>query len=124
MTPIAHASVLGVLFAMFSQACCAMGWVGTDLAGAPCSGSRQGYGPYDYTDPRTRKGGKDAPLSLVERYHFTPDVENLVGGNTSLGPEGDLNYTITAFPNHHRALKSGIEWATIGPNGGSRRPVF
>jgi hypothetical protein len=56
------------------------------------------YGPYDY---RTRKGN----LQVVEEYHFTPNVEFLLRGESSyLG--GDIDYTLLASPNHHRALVS------------------
>jgi tetratricopeptide (TPR) repeat protein len=54
------------------------------------------YGPYDY---RTDK----AKLPIVERAHFTEEIEQGIRGNTDeLG--GDLHYTLSAFPNHHRAL--------------------
>jgi tetratricopeptide (TPR) repeat protein len=54
------------------------------------------YGPYDYRTQRDK-------LSIVEQYHFTPAVENLIHGeSSSLG--GELNYTLRMFPNHHRAL--------------------
>ncbi len=59
-----------------------------------------GFGPYDYNNLEAR--GK--PLFLVESAHFTPEVENLIRGNTSATPFGDLDYTLRAFPNHHRAL--------------------
>lgn len=46
-----------------------------------------------------------AALNLVERFHFTPEVENLVRGKSS--PIGsDIDYTLRHFPNHHRALMS------------------
>lgn len=52
----------------------------------------------DYTNPEDRKG-----LGVVEQFHFTPSVENLVQGSSdSLG--GDIGYTLDHFPNHHRAL--------------------
>lgn len=48
-----------------------------------------------------RSGG--ARLELVERFHFTPEVENLIKGKSS--PIGsDIDYTLRHFPNHHRAL--------------------
>ncbi len=57
------------------------------------------YGPYDYTNSSDRS----TRLPVVEGHHFTPDVEKLIKGNT--GPlGGDLDYTLRAFPNHHRAL--------------------
>jgi tetratricopeptide (TPR) repeat protein len=54
------------------------------------------YGPFDY---RLVKGKFDN----VERFHFTPNVESLVRGES--GPLGaDIDYTLQASPNHHRAL--------------------
>ena len=61
-----------------------------------CGSLRTHFGPYDYTTDRSK-------LGIVESNHFTPEIENLVRGVTgSLG--GELNYTLRAFPNHHRAL--------------------
>ena len=89
-----------------SPPCFAFGWFGNDLNGHPCAGSEQGYGPFDYTNPTDR--GK--PLHLVEMAHFTPPIENLMHGRSGkLG--GELNYTLMAFPNHHRALYSVIRYA-------------
>jgi len=66
---------------------------------AGCPDHTGGFGPFDYTDPAQRAQN----LHIVESHHFTPQVENLVQGATgTLG--GDLDYTIRAFPNHHRAL--------------------
>lgn len=45
-------------------------------------------------------------LDLVERYHFTPEVEALIRGKQSTFVGIDLSYTLVAFPNHHRALMS------------------
>ncbi|SEM87510.1 tetratricopeptide repeat protein [Nitrosomonas marina] len=56
------------------------------------------FGPFDYTDPT-----KKEELKVVETHHFDRNVENLIAGTTSsIG--GDLNYTLSAFPNHHKAL--------------------
>src|SRR5215472_8038217 len=59
------------------------------------------FGPYDY-----RQSVKYAKqLDVVNRVHFTPEVETLKHG--SAGPlAADLDYTIRAIPNHHRALDS------------------
>ncbi len=68
-----------------------------------CGNLRDSAGPYDYrtVDPATR--------NLVERFHFTPQVEQLVGGQSGhLG--GDLEYTLRAMPNHHRALISAMTY--------------
>jgi hypothetical protein len=100
-----------------------MGWVGKDLSGSPCQGLEQGYGPFDYRKYVNARPGIETPLRIVERVHFTPKVESLASGSTSsMGPEGDLDYTLRACPNHHRALRSVIEWATTGIDGTSRQP--
>lgn len=57
------------------------------------------YGPYDY---RTDKG----KLAIVEKFHFAPEVENLIRGQSSVFVGDDLNYVLKAAPNHHRALVS------------------
>ena len=59
------------------------------------------YGPFDYTNPSHVKND----LPVVERYHFSTEVENLVQGMTG-SIYGDLNYTLRAFPNHHKALNA------------------
>lgn len=57
---------------------------------------RNFFGPYDY---RTHRG----TLQIVEDFHFTPEIEaGLRGRNGPIG--GDINYTLKASPNHHRAL--------------------
>jgi tetratricopeptide (TPR) repeat protein len=54
------------------------------------------YGPYDYRTDKEK-------LPVVDNAHFTAEVEQGKSGSSSyLGD--DLNYTLTAFPNHHRAL--------------------
>lgn len=63
-----------------------------------CGSLRNGYGPYDYRTDRQQ-------LVVVETYHFSPSVEQLIRGMTgSLG--SDLDYTLRASPNHHRALSA------------------
>ncbi len=57
------------------------------------------YGPFDYTNPVHRK----EYLPIVEEAHFTPDIKNLIKGETSsIG--GDLGYILRTFPNHYPAL--------------------
>lgn len=66
-----------------------------------CGSLENSYGPYDYRIER------DGRLKIVEQYHFTPNVESLVRGNSgSVG--GELSYTLRASPNHHRALLAMI----------------
>lgn len=67
-----------------------------------CGDLRNAYGPFDY---RTRKD----KLGVVNAFHFTPDVEQLKRGKSG-SVEGDLAYTLRAFPNHHRALQSFDRW--------------
>lgn len=60
------------------------------------------YGPFDY---RNQRGA----IKVVEDFHFTAKVESLMGGQSGdIG--GDLNYTLRASPNHHRALVSLMRW--------------
>ncbi|WP_019674634.1 tetratricopeptide repeat protein [Arsukibacterium perlucidum] len=56
------------------------------------------YGPFDATNPAHAD-----KLPVVLRVHFTPDVERLVSGATG-SIMGDINYTLKAIPNYHRAL--------------------
>lgn len=62
------------------------------------------YGPYDY---RYNKGKE---LQLVESAHFTPEVASLMAGKSGM-LDADIDYTLRAFPNHHRALLSLAELA-------------
>ncbi len=74
-----------------------------------CGTLRNAFGPFDYRDPANMQ----ANLPVVEAFHFTPDVESLRRGNTGT-VLGDLQYTLRAFPNHHRALKSIARYALEG----------
>lgn len=62
-----------------------------------------GYGPYDYRTDKSK-------LPIVEGAHFTPAVESLVRGNSAVLPGGDLDYTLRAIPNHHRALMAMMRY--------------
>jgi tetratricopeptide (TPR) repeat protein len=79
-------------------------WVGVKLDGSPCQGVSGGVGPFDY-----RKSQGSAALANVEGHHFNANVEHLRKGISST-IEGDLDYTIRAFPNHSRALYSIMRW--------------
>ena len=63
-------------------------------------------GPFDYTDNRQRT----EELPIVENYHFTADVESLNKGATSEFIMHDLDYTLRASPNHHRALYAVLKY--------------
>ncbi len=87
-----------------------LGWPGTTLEGHECHGKDVGYGPFDYNDPQSsspdgssRDSNQDR-LSLVERYHFDSNTENLITGASNTDPKSDIDYTLRAFPNHPRAL--------------------
>lgn len=67
---------------------------------ASCGPVTNAYGPFDY------RTATKAQLSLVENAHFTPGVERLTKGESTAYVGGDLDYTLRAFPNHHRALMS------------------
>ncbi len=58
------------------------------------------YGPFDWTNP------EHAPkFPIVINAHFTPQVERLIEGSTGALPH-DIDYTLRAIPNHHRALNA------------------
>lgn len=83
----------------------ALGTTASGLASGQegCGPLENAYGPFDY-----RSSKKE--LNVVEQFHFTPDVESLRHGNTgALG--GDLDYTLRASPNHHRALMAMVNLA-------------
>lgn len=65
------------------------------------------FGPFDYLD----RFNLPKELNLVETAHFTSEVENLISGNTSATPAGDLDYTLRAWPNHHRALVTLVKYS-------------
>lgn len=69
----------------------------------PCGSLKNPYGPFDYRKERGRA------LEIVDAKHFTLAVEYLRAGESGyLG--GDLDYTLRASPNHHRALMSLANW--------------
>lgn len=67
---------------------------------ASCGAVTNAYGPFDYRTATKQQ------LQLVEHAHFTPGVERLTKGESTAYVGGDLDYTLRAFPNHHRALMS------------------
>lgn len=58
----------------------------------------------DYNDPTGAE-----TVRLVERHHFTPQVENLVKGETGSVP-ADIAFVLRAVPNHYRALNAMGRW--------------
>jgi tetratricopeptide (TPR) repeat protein len=91
-----------VLLACLCISATGMAWA-QQAGGENCGALTNGFGPYDY---RVERGSN---LSLVESAHFTAPVEALIKGNAGyIG--GDLDYTLRAFPNHHRALMSVMRY--------------
>ena len=71
------------------------------------------YGPYDFRKDHDK-------LPIVLGAHFTPEVETLIRGKSStIG--GDIDYTLRAIPNYHRALIAMMRLAEkekkLQPNG-------
>ena len=60
-------------------------------------------------------------LKLVEDYHFTPQVEQLISGATG-SILGDLAYVLRRYPNHHRALYALIRFHRTNPEEFDRPP--
>ncbi|KPF52355.1 hypothetical protein D621_11655 [beta proteobacterium AAP51] len=90
---------------MAGAALAALGLVVACGSASAQSGNRCGnlvipghYGPFDYRTSRQA-------LEIVERHHFTPIVEALIGGSTG-DLAADMNYMLKSSPNHHRALVS------------------
>lgn len=82
-----------------------------------------GCGPID--GGADYRGAEQGYLKQVEDFHFTPSVESLIHGHTgTIG--SDLDYTLSHFPNHHRALiammRLGEKEKTSQP-GGSKYSV-
>lgn len=114
---VARLSVLAVIL-FGAQYAHAQRSVATKTVPVECGGPTitNHYGPWDYTDPihfRDR-------LPIVESAHFTVKVETLEGGETGFNAGGDLDYTLRAFPNHHRALHAMGRYQLV--HGGSGVP--
>lgn len=89
----AKAQLLFATLALLSAAPAAQAQVSAQL----CGSLQNAIGPWDY---RVDRGDN---LKLVESAHFTPEVAAALRGKAGyLGQ--DLDYTLRAFPNHHRAL--------------------
>ena len=72
-----------------------------------------GYGPHDYRVDKDK-------LPMVEQHHFDAGVETFTKQKTGFFG-GDIDYTLRAFPNHHRALMAmvnlGIKEKSVQPRG-------
>jgi tetratricopeptide (TPR) repeat protein len=57
--------------------------------------------PIDYNNPADHEHH-----TIVERHHFSREVEMLTHGLTAESPVGDLAYVLRQIPNHYRARMS------------------
>jgi tetratricopeptide (TPR) repeat protein len=80
-----------------------------------CGSLNNTFGPFDYRPDKYKPApGDNEPhaekLRLVHIAHFRPEMEALIrggqGAKSEVGPEFD--YTLRAFPNHHRALVATV----------------
>jgi hypothetical protein len=62
-----------------------------------CGSLENAYGPFDYRSEKDK-------LGIVEKFHLTPNVINLISAQSAATVGGDLDYALRAFPNHHVAL--------------------
>jgi hypothetical protein len=73
-----------------------------------------GTGPWDYrSEPAANK-------RLIESQHFTPNVETLIRPQSGGSLGADIDFTLRAFPNHHRAL---IAMTALGKKLGAVQPA-
>lgn len=89
---------LCVSFFLFSFSCLADRYNNLTCDITPGRPLTNAYGPYDATNPAHLE-----KLPIVLGAHFTSDVEMLIRGVTG-SIMGDINYTLKAIPNYHRAL--------------------
>ncbi len=64
-----------------------------------CGSLENHFGPFDYRTSADKH-------AIVERFHFTSDVEQLRRGASTYIIGGDISYVLRVFPNHHRALNA------------------
>ncbi len=79
-----------------------------------CGSLRNAYGPFDYTNLDHRKN----KIPIVEGAHFQPQVEALRLGGAQYQSNANLieniDYTLRAIPNHHRALATVARYQLRG----------
>jgi tetratricopeptide (TPR) repeat protein len=92
-------------------------WVGDDLQGLPCRGALIPFGPFDYLDRAKFQG----ELFITEEYHLTPEILNLQQATTTTAIN-DIQYTLMAWPNHHKALYAAYKFRLLN-RGGFRRDI-
>ncbi|ANQ86407.1 hypothetical protein dqs_3386 [Azoarcus olearius] len=68
------------------------------MATMGCGALENAYGPFDYRTHHHK-------LGIVEKFHFGATQEQAL---SNVG--GDLDYTLRASPNHHRALAATVKY--------------
>lgn len=96
-----------VRHALFALLACASSSAGA-FCGPPLEMNHWGM-PVDYRDPK-----ESYKRNIVERYHFTPEIETLQRGLNGPLP-GDIHYTLIQLVNHHRALQAMANWQVKNP---------
>ena len=95
---------------------------GQGISASECGVLDNPLGPFDYRKARymSKRGVvTDRLLRDVEINHFRIEIENLTRAGTSTFG-GDLNYVLTMYPNHHRALAT---MARLGKKQGTDKPT-
>lgn len=110
----AAAVLTGVLIALLALPGHAQKVGGNDEA--TCGALANAFGPFEYRTSHYKQLPSDPSshidkLRIVENAHFTAVVETQLRGITSGQAGGDLDYTLRAFPNHHRALATLLRLA-------------
>jgi hypothetical protein len=104
--------VVAACFSPFGAALAQWNIVHEDLGS--CGQLKNAFGPFDYRPDghvpidKYDERPHSVILKLVGNAHFTPEVESLARGKTGDVPGGDIDYTLRAFPNHHRALMAMV----------------
>lgn len=96
-----------------------------------CGGLANAFGPFEYRPDHFKAQPGDTAshadkLRIVEINHFNAGVETQLRGMTGAHVGGDLDYTLRAFPNHHRALATLLRLAERSKDpapGGLPRPL-
>jgi tetratricopeptide (TPR) repeat protein len=83
-------------------------WKGNDLQGLPCRGAMIPFGPFEYLDRDKLK----PELFITEEYHLTTEILNLQQATTTTAIN-DIQYTLMAWPNHHKALEAAYRFRLL-----------
>ncbi|MDP3085872.1 MAG: ABC transporter permease [Rubrivivax sp.] len=104
-------SVSANLLRRFAAGLLCGAWLGlptlaaAQISTVECGSLVNAYGPYDY---RVYKDSIE--IQRVDQHHFTPLVEGLIKP-IARHFGGDMDYTLRASPNHHRALITMARWS-------------